>query len=93
MNLRWTKKKPKLNKECLLITAQNWGKEQGWSYTAFSIEKVECDGRWYLGIITSDGDEWGDIDDLKADKYLVLPLLKPLTNNPTGNNPYEFINN
>lgn len=71
----WSNKKPKLNKECLLITANHFKQlNNGWEYSAFTIEKTECDEKWYYGVF-QDGDEWGAIEDLKADKYLVLPLL------------------
>jgi len=34
------------------------------------------DDTTYLGLHDSLGEEWGAPEDLKADKYLVLPLLK-----------------
>jgi hypothetical protein len=71
--MKWTKDKPVFKKDCLLMVAT---KIRGkWEYTLFTIEKTECDGQWYWGIF-KDFDEWGDIDDLKADLYKTLPLLK-----------------
>ena len=90
MNLRWTKKKPKLNKECILIVAQwmHYHKPFHWEYTLYTVERVDGyddndNPIYYFGLLCANRDEWGDIDDLKADKYCVLPLLKLLTN-PTG---------
>lgn len=67
----WADEKPELNKECLLLTATFY---KTWEYKLFEIYKVEFDGEWYWAI-SLDGDEWGDIADLKADKYLVLSQL------------------
>ena len=73
--MKWTSEKPLFDDECLLITAC---KIRGfWEYTAYIIQKVTDDnGYWYLGWLTGEGDEYGDLVDLRADKYLILPLLK-----------------
>ena len=75
-------KKPKFNKECLLITAtwMNYHEPHYWDYKLFEIKQADGETEagepgWYWGIFL-DGDEWGDIDDLTADKYAVLPLIK-----------------
>lgn len=78
---KWVTKKPSLNKECLLITAINYGKEQGWAYHVWTVEKQDCDGKWYYALLENGEDEWGDIDDLCADKYAVLPLIKNQSKN------------
>lgn len=77
--MKWVTKKPKFNKECLLIVA-TWIAGY-WEYDIFTVEKVdgyneEDEPCYYWGLICKEGDEWGDINDLVADKYLVLPLLK-----------------
>ncbi len=70
----WTNKKPKADKECLLLTATFIS--QQWEYTLFQIKKINFDGQWYWGLCNGDGDEWGDYSDLKADKYLVMETIK-----------------
>lgn len=78
--MNWTNEKPDFNEECLLITANNFSGM--WAYKLWTIEKLEIDGHWYLGLLCEDGEEWGDLDDLKADLYCVLPLLELTTPNP-----------
>ncbi len=72
--MNWTKRKPKFTKECLLIVASKFAKQ--WEYQIFKILKTGNEDGWYWGWFTGDGEEYGDIADLKAEKYLVLPLLK-----------------
>lgn len=72
--MKWTKDKPTFTKECLLLTASKIKKE--WYYRMFEIRKVEYEELWYWGLMTPDGDEWEDLDDLYADLYCKLPLLK-----------------
>lgn len=72
--LRWTKKKPKPNKECVLIVATLIAGK--YDYDIFQILKTDFDDKWYWGIIDRYGDEWGDYSDLKADLYYAMPLLK-----------------
>jgi len=80
--IKWVTKKPKFNKECLLLTAtwMNYHEPHYWDYSLFTIAQADGEDNegnlgWYWGIFKDD-DEWGDIDDLTADKYAVLPLLK-----------------
>lgn len=73
--MKWTKKKPKLTEECLLITAHYFGGMTGWNYHLYEIKKTDFEDKWYWGIF-DDGDEWGDYADLKAELYYVLPILK-----------------
>jgi hypothetical protein len=71
--MNWKKSKPKFTENCLLLTAVKFrGK---YEYQLFEITRVNFGDGWYWGIFTSDGDEWGDIADFKADLYCVLPLL------------------
>lgn len=74
----WCTDKPVFDMECIFATASLFAKE--YYYSIWEIKK--CDGEndrgepaWYYGLLDGDGDEWGDIDDLKADKYLILPPL------------------
>jgi hypothetical protein len=76
--LAWQSEKPEFKEECLLLTAVLI---RGiWEYTVYQIAKVESDEEWYMGWLTGEGEEYGDLEDLKADKYLVMPLLKNRNN-------------
>lgn len=76
--LKWTKVKPKFHdnsEECLLIAAAKIGNV--WEYTMYEMKKLNGENEkgeegWYWGIIDQDGDEWGDYDDLLAQKYCIL---------------------
>ena len=72
--LNWQKEKPKLKKECLLLTATYWAGY--WDYVIFQIIKTDFEDKWYLGLFDGTGDEWGDYIDFKADLYCILPKLK-----------------
>ena len=75
---QWSKKKPK-PQECLLFTARFLGGE--WEYVLYTIKKTDGENEageqcWYWGMFTADGDEWGDLSDLKADLYYMMKLLR-----------------
>lgn len=73
----WQDEKPMFDKECAFVTA-NWLKAFGeyeWQFTAWQVKKIDGEGGWYLGLCNLDGEEWGDINDLKADKYFILPSV------------------
>ncbi len=72
--MKWTTKKPKFTEECLLIVATEI--QENWDFAIFQILKTDFEDMWYWGVFDGDGCEWGDIEDLQADKYLVMPLLK-----------------
>lgn len=75
--LKWTKKKPKFttrSKECLLIAATKFNK--GWDYHLYQIKKTDDGEKWYWGIFTNDGDEWGEYSDLQAQRYAIVKPLK-----------------
>jgi hypothetical protein len=69
----WTKEKPIFTKECLLLTAC-WFKDH-YEYSIFQIKKVDFDDKWYWGWLTGEGEEYGDLADLKADLYCAMPLI------------------
>ncbi len=69
----WVTKKPEFTEECLLLTAVLIRDQ--YEYEVYIIAKVESDEGWYLGWLTGDGEEYGDLEDLKSDKYLTMPLL------------------
>ncbi len=68
----WSKEKPVLEEECLLIVATKWLDE--YDYTLFVISKC---GENYFGIFEQGGDEWGDYDDLKAELYFTMKQYQP----------------
>lgn len=69
----WVTDKPDFKEECLVIAASKIG--GSWDYSVFVIKKEYSEEGVYMAIFTGDMDEWGDIDDLSADKYFVMPLL------------------
>lgn len=69
--MEWSFLKPDLTEECVLVTATKI--KDHWDYNIWCIEKINCDGSWYMGWLTGDGEEYGDLADLQADKYLILP--------------------
>ena len=72
----WVSEKPKFDKEFVLFTANNF--RGNWEYSAWQVKQVESEDGWYYGLLTGDGEEWGDSDDLKADLYLSMqPLPQP----------------
>jgi hypothetical protein len=72
-SLRWTKKKPRLDQECLLLAATLFSGR--WDYTLFQVVRIDCGDNWYWGICTEDGEEWGAYSDLKADRYCKMKTL------------------
>lgn len=68
---KWTKEKP--NKECVFIAATKIRDE--WEYEFYIIKKMESDEGWYLGWLTGDGEEYGDLADMTADLYFIIDLL------------------
>ena len=70
----WLEEKPDFTEECILITAQDF--KTGWEYSIYQIRKTSLEGTAYMGWFSSDGEEYGDLFDCKADKYLTMALLK-----------------
>ena len=44
-----------------------------WEHNIWEIKEVNWGEGPYLALLTGDGDEWGALEDLTADKYLILP--------------------
>lgn len=63
----WSSKKPTFTEDCWLVTNHKTG------YNIWQIKKIESDDGWYWGWLDSNGDEYGDIEDLDAEGYVVLP--------------------
>jgi hypothetical protein len=64
----WQTTRPDFKTECICLT------KTGDCLNSYRIGKVETDEGWYMGWLTMDGEEYGDLSDLTADKYLILPL-------------------
>lgn len=75
----WTEDKPEFTEECVLLTAVKTS--GGWDYSSWLIMAVtgyddNNNPAWYYALCEMDGEEFGPLEDLSADKYLVIPLLK-----------------
>lgn len=74
----WLDKKPEFTEECIMITAIKHNDK--WDYSSWQIIQVEGYGEdgpgWYYALCEMDGEEWGDMADLRADLYLTMSLLK-----------------
>jgi hypothetical protein len=75
----WVFEKPEFKEDCILLTATK--SDTIWEYNSWLI--IALDGEddngkpaWYWGWCNIDGEEYGDISDLQADKYKIIPLLK-----------------
>ena len=76
---KWLSEKPKFNKDCILITASKY--KDKWNYTSYRIELVEGEDEnfekaWYWGWLDMDGSEIDDINDMVAQKYMVIKPIK-----------------
>ncbi len=67
--MRWTKEKPKITKDCIVLTAIWWDSQRQWDYDAYLIV---YDGYWRWCDMA--GNEIGDIADLHADFYMAITL-------------------
>lgn len=77
--LRWTSKKPKFDAECIVICGHKYKNEE-WEYNLYTIKKTDGENEageqcWYWGWFTASGDEHGDLADMRADIYYVMPLV------------------
>jgi len=63
----WTTEKPKFTKDCWLVTFDGDGCTLWW------IAKTESDDGWYWGWHDQYGEEYADIEDMEAKKYMILP--------------------
>ena len=68
---QWTNIKPDGKEPCVFVSATKWGNR--WDYSVWVIKEVGGFDGYYLGICDGDGDEWGDLEDLRADLYMILP--------------------
>jgi hypothetical protein len=69
--MEWSTVKPDFKEECILVTAALVSGH--WEFDAWIIEWANHGDGPYLAWLTGDGEEYGDLADLAADKYLILP--------------------
>jgi len=69
----WTKEKPELTKECILVTSQYFERYKTFETTAFDIYRVyDPQSQKHYFAVFENGDLWGDYSDLEADYYMIL---------------------
>lgn len=71
---QWLTKKPDFKEQCVCVAAVKIGDH--WEYETYLIEKVESEDGWYMGWLTGEREEYGDLAEFKADKYFLIKLLK-----------------
>lgn len=71
---KWFSEKPTFSEECLVICASEINGV--WDYTLFQIRKIDSEDGCYLGWLTQEGEEYGDLNDMHSDMYFLMPLLK-----------------
>lgn len=79
ISAEWVDKRPEFTEECIMLTAHKYKDE--WEYKSWLIVAVagvneKEEAAWYWGLCEMNGEEWGDMDDLSADLYIIIPLLK-----------------
>lgn len=74
---QWSDTKPKFTEECILLTASWIGRKDAgyWDYHSLLVLKTEDDNGYWLHDMW--GEDWGDLADLSAAKYMTIPLLNP----------------
>lgn len=73
----WTMEKPSFDEECIVVTAVKI--KHHWEYSIWQIKRIHTDEGSYMGWLDGDGNEYGGLADIYADKYLILPNLKEQT--------------
>jgi len=77
----WVSEKPEFKSECVFITATKYERNDEpiyYEYTAWQIKQIDGeddDGNpaWYWGLLNGDGEEYGALEDLEVDFYLIIP--------------------
>jgi hypothetical protein len=64
---QWLTEKPDFDQECIVITESKF-KEHPAQYTLWTIHT----GNGYITLLDQYGDEWGDVNYLKADRYFII---------------------
>lgn len=77
----WVAAKPEFKSECVLITASKYNRNSeaiDYDYTIWQIKQIDGeddDGNpaWYWGLLNGEGEEYGELEDLTADFYKIIP--------------------
>lgn len=69
--LTWKSEKPTFTEEGVFVSASWWGNH--WDYSLWQAIWRDGANGDYLSLCDGDGHEYGDWEDLTADRYLVLP--------------------
>ncbi len=67
---QWVSEKPEFTEECILLTHTVF--RNAHEYQAWQIVKIEAEDGWYWGLCNMEGEEWGALEDLKADHYKIV---------------------
>lgn len=71
----WGKEKPIFTEDCTLVTATYV--RGNLHYDVWRIERVNHGDGWYWAWLQGDGEEFGDIADLSAHYYCIIPPVNP----------------
>lgn len=78
---KWISVKPEFKEECTFITATKYNRNNEdlyYEYSCWQIKKLDGEDEngnpaWYFGLLNGEGEEWGALEDLGADYYLIIP--------------------
>lgn len=73
---QWITENPEFTQECLVICANEI--KGVWDYDFFQVTKITTNEGWYWGWCDASGEEYGDLDDMQAQKYF---LINPISEN------------
>lgn len=77
---KWIDGTPEIKEECVFVSASKWHFPLGEPYYEYGVWEVkllegidEADKpMYYFGLITGDGDVWGDLADFRCDKFYII---------------------
>ena len=74
----WQKERPTF--PCVVLGRIKWDRKENWEYSLWRFEMIDgndADGykAQYLGWCNNDGEEYGDLADLKEDEFLIIEKL------------------
>lgn len=77
--MNWTTEKPE-PVDGRVFASASWIKQNGinvgyWDYSIWTMVRMSTDEGAYIALCDGMGEEWGDLSDMDADKYCILPAL------------------